>query len=343
MSLCIWVCLLAGCTSQVLPDGSVIAAGKMPVITRDHANVLHLVYGSGDSIMYSYSTDHGKTFSASSVVSGLPHLAASHTRGPQLTATTGGLVLTACNNSGDIFSFVKEGFGQWYPSGKVNDRDTVAKENLMALAADASLVFAVWLDLRDGHNKIFGAASSDGGKTWGKNKLVYASPDSTVCECCKPSVAVKGRNIYVMFRNRLGGNRDMYMAASADGGNSFGPPRKLGNGSWPLKGCPMDGGGISIGNGTVQTVWNREGKIYASMPGQPEQEIGAGKNCTIETVNGKKIYAWVENGDVVYLNSEGAKKVVGKGQLPLLKEVDDAHVICIWQQDGQILKSLMDL
>jgi Neuraminidase (sialidase) len=109
--------------------------------------------------------------------------------------------------------------------------DTVAKENLMALSADGQNAFAVWLDLRDKHNKIFGAKSSDGGKTWGKNIMIYASPDTTVCECCKPSVVIKGNNVYGLFRNWLNGNRDLHIIQSTDGGLNFGQAQKLGTGS----------------------------------------------------------------------------------------------------------------
>ena len=71
----------------------------------------------------------------------------------------------------------------------MNDPDTTAKEGLMALSADKENVFAVWLDLRGNkRNKIYGAKSIDGGKTWSKNIMIYTSPDTTVCECCKPSV-----------------------------------------------------------------------------------------------------------------------------------------------------------
>ena len=181
---------------SVQSDGSIVAPGQMPNIVTDKKNNVHLVYGKCDSIMYSYSTDQGKTFSASALLSVLPHLAASHTRGPQLAATKDGLVVTACTNEGDIFSYIKNNDGKWIQTGKVNDVDTVAKENLMALAADGNNAFAVWLDLRDKHNKIYGARSGDGGKTWSKNNLVYASPDVTVCECCKPSVAIKGNKVY---------------------------------------------------------------------------------------------------------------------------------------------------
>jgi hypothetical protein len=46
--------------------------------------------------------------------------------------------------------------------------------------------------------------------------MIYTSPDSTVCECCKPNVAMKGNNVYVMFRNWLHGNRDLYLIQSSD-------------------------------------------------------------------------------------------------------------------------------
>jgi hypothetical protein len=294
--------------------------------------------------MYTYSSDKGKTFSSPSLIALLPKLAASHTRGPQLAVTTDGLVLTACNNSGDIFSYIKDASGGWQQTGKVNDVDTVAKENLMALSADGQNAFAVWLDLRDKHNKIFGARSIDGGKTWEKNSLIYASPDTTVCECCKPSVVMKGNTISVMFRNWLNGNRDLYLIQSNDGGINFGQAQKLGRGSWALKGCPMDGGGLVLNNaGTPQTVWNRNGTIYAAEPGKEEKKIGEGRGCTMASANGKNVYSWTEKGEVIVMNSEGIKKNLGNGQLPVIKAVDNEHALCIWENEKQIHKAVLEL
>jgi hypothetical protein len=335
-----------GCNNQVSikSSDSIIAQGQMPNLSRDNSGVVHLVYGSGDSILYSYSSDKGQSFSSPSVVAIVPGLAASHMRGPQIASTSNGVVVTACNNAGNIFSLTKDRSGNWSQALRVNDVDTIAKENLMALSADGNNAFAIWLDLRDGHNRIYGAKSTDGGKSWSKNMLVYASPDTTVCECCKPSVAVKGNNVYVMFRNWLNGNRDLYLIQSADGGNTFGQAQKLGNGSWALNGCPMDGGGLAIDkNGNVETVWNRKGVIYACEPGKDERKLGEGKNCTIESVNGKNVYAWMEDGNVVVMKPQGMKKNFGKGQLPILKAVNNEHVLCIWENDKQIHKAVLEL
>lgn len=323
----------------------VIANGQMPNLVVDAADNLQLVYGSGDSIMYAYSSDQGHTFSAPALISVLPDLAASHTRGPQIAATSKGLTVLACNSAGDIFSFTKTGSGSWQQAGKVNDADTTAKEGLMALDGNGENMFAAWMDLRENkQNKIYGAKSNDGGKTWSKNALVYASPDTTVCECCKPSVVVKGNHVYVMFRNWLQGNRDLYLIQSNDGGNSFKKAQKLGNGSWKLNGCPMDGGGLAVDkNGRVQTVWRRESKVFAAMPGAPEKEIGEGKGCTLETVDGKNVYAWIENGEVVIVEPQGQKRTVGKGSQPLLKGLSNERVICVWENDTQIHASVVEL
>lgn len=316
----------------------------MPEVARDRTGNIHMVYGKGDSIWYTSSQDAGLTFSAPAVLASMPNLAASHTRGPQVAAAANGLVVTACNAQGDIFSFYKTESGEWIPGGRVNDKDTVAKENLMSLAADGNRAFAVWLDLRDGHNKIVGSSTTNGGKTWTPNKMIYASPDRTVCECCKPSVVMRGEKVYVMFRNWLSGNRDLYLIRSVDGGEHFGEAEKLGNGSWALNGCPMDGGGLALDDqNNPVTVWRRKGRIYSCIPGMEEKDLGNGKGATIEIVDGRTCYAFVEDGNIVVLSSEGMKRIIGKGQMPVLQAVDKNRVLCVWENEKQIYSSLLDL
>src|SRR5687767_675140 len=103
--------ILLGCglfinfhSSLPIKKETIIANGQMPNVVRDKTGLLHLVYGTGDSIMYLYSRDGGKSFLQPSLVSMIPKLAASHTRGPQIAVTANGLLITACTSSGDIFS-----------------------------------------------------------------------------------------------------------------------------------------------------------------------------------------------------------------------------------------------
>ena len=337
--------ILMSCQQTARPSGESkrIGIGQMPNMVTDPSGKVHLAFGKGDSILYTFSID-GLSFAAPMLVATLPELAASHTRGPQIAFTDFGITITACTSKGDIFSFYKENDGNWTPGTRVNDTDTTAKENLMALGGHGKKMFAVWLDLRDGHNKIFGSSSKDGGKTWERNVLVYASPDTTVCECCKPSVLVTNGSVHVMFRNWLNGNRDLYLINSSDGGIRFTNLQKLGNESWQLDGCPMDGGALALNKDQViQTVWRRKGKIYECESGKPEIEIGEGRGCTLTTVNNQNVYAWVDKGEVVCITPERKKRNLGKGHSVAIQQISDKRVLCVWEKEGNIYSAAIDL
>ena len=329
-----------------IPTAQIIAQGEIPNLSVDNKNVIHLTYGKGDSILYSYSSDEGKTFSSPVLVDTIPSLFSFAMRGPQIAAGNNTIVIIATDQKGNIFSWLKDASGKWMKNARINDVDTIAKEGLTALGCDGNKnVVAVWLDLRnDKKNNLYGTRSEDGGKTWSKNFMVYTSPDGHICECCKPSVTINGKSVFVMFRNWVNGNRDLYLIKSSDGGATFGAAEKLGTGSWQLNGCPMDGGGLAItGDNSAATVWRRKNKIYACEMGKEEKEIGEGKSCTIASAGGKNVYAWVENGKVVYLLPDGKKKVVGTGNLPVLKFVNEKEVLCVWEEDKNIKSSFIQL
>jgi len=184
----------------------VIANGQMPSLAKDKQNDLHVVYGCGDSILFTYMFATDTAFNPP-LISVLPDLAASHTWGPQIACSDNGLTVTACNSNGHIFSYHNAGTANWTSTARVNDADTIANENIMSPGGDGKYDYAVWLGLRgSGQNKIYGARTHDGGKTWSSNKLIFESPDTTVCQCCKPSVVVNDNKVYVMFRNWFDGN-----------------------------------------------------------------------------------------------------------------------------------------
>jgi hypothetical protein len=347
--ICVGAILISSCKEQTKKNNApiiTIANGQMPSVAKNNTDLLNIVFGNNDSLMYVYSVKNGNSFSSPELIDTLPGLIAFATRGPQIAATKNGLAIIAVNKSGDIFSYTKDISGKWMKSGKVNDVDTTDKEGFLGLSSDGeNNLFAIWTDLRnDKHNKIFGSRSSDGGKTWNKNILVYASPDSTVCECCKPTVAMQRNHVMVMFRNWLHGNRDLYLIQSSDSGKSFGEATKLGNGSWALNGCPMDGGSLAVNKeGAIQTVWRRKSKIYACVAGKAEKEIGEGKNCTLETINNQNIYAWSKDGNIKLLLPDGTLRTIGKGSLPVLKSINDNDVICIWENNKQIESYLLHL
>lgn len=333
------VLLLAIASCSTTQEKTIIAAGQMPAIAKDNNQNIHLVYGSGDSIFYTFSNNKGASFTNPQLVGILSGLVDYATRGPQITTTGNGVAIIAVNKQGNIFSYIKDETGKWVKTSKVNDTDTTNKEGFLGLSSDGQhTLFAIWLDVRGTHhNQVYGARSLDGGRSWQKNILIYASPDGHVCECCKPSVAMNGNNVSVMFRNWLQGNRDLYLIQSGDAGQTFGKAQKLGNGSWQLNACPMDGGSLAINNkGNVETVWRRETTIYACEPGKSEKALGNGKGCSIETANGKTMYAWSANGTITFLLPDGTAKAIGKGNLPLLKSVSNNDAVCVWENNKQI-------
>src|SRR5678809_131909 len=100
--------VVAGCADKAVEKQTVILAGQMPNLAKDGKNNLHLVYGTGDRIMYSFSTNNGKSFSEPTLVDVLPGLAASHMRGPQVASTSEGLSAIASNSAGNIFSYMMD-------------------------------------------------------------------------------------------------------------------------------------------------------------------------------------------------------------------------------------------
>jgi hypothetical protein len=140
-----------------------------------------------------------------------------------------------------------------------------------------------------------------------------------------------------MFRNNLKGNRNLYLATSTDGGKTFPSAQKLGEGDWKLNACPMDGGALVIDeNGTPQTTWRRETKIYTATPGAPEKEISEGRTPSLAMVNGKATYAFTQNGNVTVLSPNGTKTELGKGNLPLLQTLNNNQLLCVWENDKQL-------
>jgi hypothetical protein len=344
ISLVIFSLLFAGSANaqnQLFPI--VTLKGQMPNIVKDRIGMLHLTYGIGDSLLYVSSKD-GKVFTKPSLIAVVPNVFTTAMRGPQVAATSNGLVVIACTKKGDVLFFRKSG-SVWTKGVRLNEKSETAKEALIALSADGLNVYAIWLSIKEpkGQN-LYGVRSQDGGKTWGKNSIVYESPDNTICECCKPSVVMKSNQVYVMFRNWLQGNRDMYLIHSIDKGQTFGTSQKLGTGNWKLDGCPMDGGGIVINTkGLAETIWQRQGKIYTSLLGMPETQIGEGRNGSIENSRNNTIYAWGDKGNIIVKKNSGQNITIGKGSQPLLKAVDDISVLCIWQTGDNIQMRMLTL
>src|SRR4051812_7311398 len=92
-----FILLLTIATYSIAQDKTIVAAGQMPAIAKDNHQYIHLVYGSGDSILYTSSNNKGASFTNPQLVGILPGLVDYATRGPQITTTGNGVAIIAVN------------------------------------------------------------------------------------------------------------------------------------------------------------------------------------------------------------------------------------------------------
>ena len=325
---------------------SQIGPGEQPQLSLDAKGIIRLVYGEGEKIFYSVSFDHGISFSKPTVIGEISGMHLGMTRGPQLASSKDYSIVTAMDRKGDIHSFrLDHQKKTWSITKNVNDVEGSAPEGLMSVTADESNNFyAVWLDAReDKNNKItFSMLTKNG--SWSKNKIVYKSPDKTVCECCKPSIAIRDKNVSLMFRNWINGSRDLHLITSSDGGAKFGNVRKLGNGTWKLKGCPMDGGGLLMDDkNVIHTVWQREGVVYYDQPNQAENKIADGRSCGLFG-SSTPFMTWQKDGRIYghSLNDESEINI-GEGTAVSVIQLSNKVFFAAWEHEEKILFRKLEL
>lgn len=318
-----------------------------------NASTVALAFGAGKAIYFAASHDQGKTFSVPAKVAEARVLPLTRHRGPRIALSGNTIIITAVAGNkldegphahglpsdGDLLVWRFRDGGKTWSSGKaINDVPGSATEGLHSLTGDGKgTVFAAWLDKRGAKGtKLYAARSVDDGATWSKNVVVYQSPDGSICECCHPSVAIdESGRLLVMWRNALGGSRDMYLATSRDG-VAFSKPEKLGFGTWHLNACPMDGGGLAVSAGKILTAWRRDGTVFLAEPGKPEQQAGTGKDVALALGGGRAYALWV-NGTKIESWIDGKVEVLsGNGSFPSLFALPSGGVIAAWEENGGI-------
>ena len=319
---------------------------RQPQLAASRGQVA-MTFGAGSAIYFAFSADQGTSFSKPVKVDDVRGLALGRHRGPRVAFSGATIVISAvagekkgggADGNLIVWRSVDRG-GTWARSGVINDVPESAREGLHAMAADAQgNLFAAWLDLRSKGTKLYGAKSIDGGLTWSKNTLVYASPDGTICQCCDPAIAIDDSGqIAVMWRNVLDGSRDLYVSTSKDG-VQFEPARKLGVGTWKLEACPMDGGGVAMDHGQTFSAWRRGADVFLSSPGGPEKRIGSGKDVAIAQSKRGTFVAWGKGAglEIFTPNAAGPEALTSAGEYVNLLALPDGSVLAAWEAHGSI-------
>ena len=320
------------------------APARQPQLAARGRTVV-LTYGAGDSVFFAKSDDEGRTWTKPVAVWSGGRVSLGMRRGPRIALAGKSILISATvdetGKGGDLLLWASSDGGMtWSKSRRLNDVPASAREGLHAMTAHGDRVFAAWLDARARGTRLYGAASDDGGATWTANRLIYASPSGSICECCDPSVAIDDRgNISVMFRNQAGGNRDMYLARSTDGGKSFPQAQKLGTQSWKLDACPMDGGDLKLdSSGGAVAVWRRQEDLFLSDPNTAEKHLAPGKNAALALTpaGGWIVYTDRSGLQVLAPGDARPRALAAQGAFPALAVTSTGRVIAAWESSAGI-------
>jgi len=130
------------------------------------------------------------------------------------------------------------------PPFSVTDKEVPSRNGFSSLSvAPNGDIYASWLDDRglegEGGTSVYIAKSADLGESFGRNIQVAQK----VCDCCRPPVAFGSEGeVFVSWRHIFPGSiRDMVVATSRDGGETFDPPVRVSEDNWEIKGCPHSG------------------------------------------------------------------------------------------------------
>lgn len=332
------------CTSTALHAASVeiippeLRGALQPQVAVAPAGRIHVTFGKGNAIYHTASLDAGRTFTKPVKVAELPKLALGMRRGPRIVASDKVLAITAISLAdGNLHAWTsKDGGASWKESANVNDAPNAAREGLHAMAGDGKgNIFATWLDLRNKGTELWRSTSADGGATWTANALVYQSPDGHVCECCHPSAAMDAQGrVAVMWRNWLGGSRDMYAALSSDGGKTFAVAQKLGSGTWKLNGCPMDGGAVALdAAGKPHTAWRREKTVFASeLVGAEEQLADSSAQPLLVTGKSGAYELWESGGGLMLKKGTASpSRLAENGRFAAAAALPKGGAVVVWE------------
>jgi hypothetical protein len=309
-----------------------------------------IVFGAGDTIYYSASRDNGQSFNPPTVVASIPKLSLGNHRGPRIAFAAGVIVVTAGVSSpaaqygpNTLYAWRSKDGGATWSSGIGISNSEAAGMGFHALASDGQQrLWSVWLGPQNGRVMLFGAHTEDSGASWSKPRIIYESTGGSVCECCHPSVAIgEDGGIFVMFRNSMQGARDLYLAVSQDTGQTF-HATKLGQGTWPINACPMDGGGLSLLGGDAITAWRRNSEIFIARPGgKREESLGTGRNPAVALRKTGYYAVWTSSeGVVARVPGRAAPYVLAKtGAFPSIAPA--GPLVAAWEDHGTIRTVLL--
>lgn len=203
-----------------------------------------------------------------------------------------------------------------------------ATQDFAAITAVNGNVYISFLDSRetfiDGFKHVYLARSTDNGTTWQAPVRVdqYGHTGGGVCECCQTNLTVDPfGTVYVAFRSNIFNRRDIHVARSTDGGQTFQQPIAVQDSPWHLDACPSTGPMLrSDASGTIHFAWadarDTAGydAIYYTRLGRNETQPERNIQISPRDINGPNWPSIAVSGDadtvgIVYQSFDGVRYV----------------------------------
>jgi len=238
----------------------------------------------------------------------------SHGENSPALIVTPDVMYAAWNQGGDIRLARSLSWGGSFEKPvRISDKPEKAFSGYVSIGvAPNGDVYAVWIDTRestptDDVYAIYMARSTDKGATFGKNIKVA----DHVCECCRPNVSFGPNNeVLVFFRNIYPGSiRDMAVAVTRDGGNTFSAPVRIAEDNWKLEGCPDSGIALARSGNRIYAAWLTEAS---------------------PSLDGVRL-SWSDDAGKTWTPAVLASQKVLDANYPALSAADDGRVELIFQ------------
>ncbi len=151
------------------------------------------------------------------------------------------------------------------PQPLPNGGDPGSQNEFSAVAAPGGPLVFAWLESREHVRGLRAARTSDGSRF-----EADLAVDGKTCECCGTALlAGRAGEVWLAYRDVSAEDvRDIHLAASRDGGASFGPPHPVSEDGWTLKGCPDRGPRLAQAqDGSLWTAWftGAQPGVYAAV------------------------------------------------------------------------------
>ena len=265
------VSLMAADASLVFePAPRRVASGRDPQIAVRASGELFLLKVEGDDLLMQASFDGSDSFEEPVRVNDPSTPVSSHGESqPQLRVRSMRefyvLWQSEAGGSGKLLLARSVDWGKTFSKPVAVDRASSASQSFFNMSVSPQgHVYVAWLDGRDraqtGGSSVYVARSTDRGATF--EKSVRAGTD--VCPCCRTSISFSGDDsVHVSWRDLFENNvRDMVVATSSDGGQTWGEPRRVAEDNWSINGCPHSGASLSTLGDRLFVSWRtvREGK-----------------------------------------------------------------------------------